>query len=109
MAALVLETDENPVVKLPEQTNHMNRQPPLVDNVPPLGVFFQPPTVSFLGCEPTLTDSDVPEPSQCSVVAPLPKLIVRLPKLAEPQPANTAGLVRSTQTQRDDAVGNLIF
>jgi len=109
VAALVLETDENPVVKLPEQTNHMNRQPPLVDNVPPLGVFFQPPTVSFLGCEPTLTDSDVPEPSQCSVVAPLPKLIVRLPKLAEPQPANTAGLVRSTQTQRDDAVGNLIF
>jgi len=78
--ALVPET-ENPVVKLPENANYTTQRPSLDDNILPLSLIEQP----------TPTESDVLEPRQRSALDLLSELIVRLPKSAEQQPANTAG------------------
>lgn len=78
------EADENLVVKLPEMTNHMVREPWLVNTI-------QSPTSSFPDCEPTLGASDVFEPCLRSVVGPPHEYTVRFPKAAEPQQASIAG------------------
>ena len=88
VVALVSEAGESPVVKLPEKTDYTTQQPSLVGNIPPLNVTVQLPTASFLNCEPTLTETDVLGPHQCSVVS---EVIVRLPKVTEPQQASSAG------------------
>lgn len=84
------ETDESPVVKLPQKANYTAERPSLEDNVPPPSVIVQHPTSSFPDCEPTVADSNVLEPRQCSVVDPLSELVVRLPKLAVSQHASSA-------------------
>jgi hypothetical protein len=80
VVALVPDT-ENPVVKLPEKANYTTQHPTLDDNITPLSLIDQR----------TSTGPDVLEPRQCSVLEPLPELIVRLPKPPESQPENTAG------------------
>jgi len=80
VVALVPET-ENPVVKLPENANYTTQRPSLDDNMLPLSLIEQP----------TSTESDVLEPRQRSALDLLSELIVRLPKPAEQQLANTAG------------------
>ena len=80
MVALEPDT-ENPVVKLPKKANYTTQQPTLDDSITPLGLIDQP----------TSTEPDVLEHRQCSVMEPLPELIVRLPKPPGSQSANTAG------------------
>ncbi|SRR6266851_3454938 len=91
VVALVSEAGEDPVVKLPEKTDYTTQQLSLVNDIPPLNVTVQLPTASYPHCEPTLTETDVLQPHQCSVVHPLSEVIVRLPKVAEPQQASSAG------------------
>lgn len=85
---LVPEADEYIVVKLPEMTNSMAREPSTINNI---DMTDRSSTISFTDCEPTLTASDVLEPHLRSVVEPLYEYTVCFPKAAEPQQASTTG------------------
>jgi hypothetical protein len=88
VVSLVPEADENVVVKLPEMTNNMAREPPTINTI---NMTDQSSTISFPDCEPTFTASNVLELHLSSVVEPLYEYTVCLPKGAEPQQASTAG------------------
>ena len=88
MVPLVPKADENVVVKLPEMTNHMAREPSTINTI---NMTEQFPVISFPGCEPTLTALDVLEPHLRSVVDPLYDYPVCLPKAIEHKQASTAG------------------
>jgi hypothetical protein len=91
VVALVPNAGEDPVVKLPEKTNHTSRQASLVDNIPPPSMVVQLPAASFPDRKCTLTESDVLGPHQSLVLDPLPTVAVRLPKLTGPQRVSSPG------------------
>ena len=88
MVPLVPKADEKVVVKLPEMTNNMAREPSTINTI---NMTEQFSAISFPDCEPTLTALDVLEPHLRSVVDPLYDYTVCLPKAVEPQQASTAG------------------